>query len=306
MKNDLRHLDFNLLKTFDALFDQRSVTAAAQQLYVTQPAVSGMLQRLRDYFDDPLFIRSQRGVNPTLRAIELAPHIKNILAEINTLIQPSHFDPLSREMTLYISATDYALQVILVPFIQMLRKNAPNIKVSITSVHDHELVAQLERGIIDFAITTSDQQHKELYQHDLFSEKYICLVHQNHPISTQKSLSLDDFCTLNYALVSHTGTAFKGITDEQLAMLNKTREVVVSVNRFLILPELLATTDLIAVVPSYLANNKSDFIQFDPPFSIPGFTKSIVWHERSHRDPAHKWLRHLLIQTAKNIDSTKT
>lgn len=124
MKHDLRNLDFNLLKAFDALFDERSVTEAAKKLYLTQPAVSGMLQRLRDYFDDPLFIRAQRGIYPTSRAKQLAPTVKNILFDIDTLIQPNHFDPKNDEYLLRISATDYALKVVLVPFIAQLRIHA--------------------------------------------------------------------------------------------------------------------------------------------------------------------------------------
>ena len=107
MKPDIRNLDLNLLKTLDALLDERSVTRAAQRLALTQPAVSGMLVRLRDSFGDPLFVRAQRGMLPTARALELAAPVKQLLSDIEQLLQPAHFDPRSAELTLRLAATDY-------------------------------------------------------------------------------------------------------------------------------------------------------------------------------------------------------
>lgn len=303
MKHDLRNLDFNLLKAFDALFDERSVTEAAKKLYLTQPAVSGMLQRLRDYFDDPLFIRAQRGIYPTSRAKQLAPTVKNILFDIDTLIQPNHFDPKNDEYLLRISATDYALKVVLVPFIAQLRIHAPHVKVSILPIRNEDIFMQLEQGTIDLALVTSDLNHKEVYKQDLFTDHYTCLIHKEHPLASHKNITLDEFCKLKYVLISHEGGNFEGITDQQLKIFNKKRDVIISINSFLILSEILANTDLVAVVPSKLANTLTDFLTFKPPIAIPNFNKSLVWHERNHRDPAQQWLRDLMVQTVLSKNS---
>lgn len=299
MKHDIKNLDLNLLKTFDALFDERSVTGAAKKLYLTQPAVSGMLQRLRDYFEDPLFTRSQRGINPTLRALELAPVVKNILSDIHTLLKPSIFEPKEAELTLRIAATDYALKTILVPYIAALRRSAPNVQIAVVSVHNDEIFTQLERGVIDFALITPEHAHLDLHTYDLFEEHYVCLMSAQHQMAQNKQLSIDDLCSTDHALISHDGGQFVGVTDLQLKGLKKRRQVMLSVNSFLILPAILSTTDLIAVVPSRLTQNLQGFKVFEPPLDIPHFTKTLAWHERNHRDAAQQWLRLLLIQTAK-------
>ncbi len=115
---DIKSLDLNLLKAFDALFDERNVTRAADRLGLTQPAVSGMLGRLRDSFDDPLFVRTQRGIVPTIRAEELATPIRQILSEVGGLLQPAVFDPSTAEFTVSLAATDYALHAVVLPFCQ--------------------------------------------------------------------------------------------------------------------------------------------------------------------------------------------
>ena len=135
MKSDIRNLDLNLLKALDALLDERSVTRAAARLALTQPAVSGMLTRLRDAFNDPLFIRAPHGMVPTLRAQALAAPVKQLLTDAETLLQPVVFDPLEADFTWTIAATDYALKAVIVPFIAALKPMAPGIRVRIIPGH---------------------------------------------------------------------------------------------------------------------------------------------------------------------------
>ncbi|VEI47597.1 LysR family transcriptional regulator [Actinobacillus equuli] len=113
---DIRTVDLNLLKAFDALLQERNVTKAAQRLSVTQPAMSAMLNRLRDSFGDPLFVRVQHGIEPTARALALMPSVKTILAEVNRMLRPVEFDPQTAEMTINIASTDYGLEAIGTPF----------------------------------------------------------------------------------------------------------------------------------------------------------------------------------------------
>ena len=163
MKPDIRNLDLNLLKTLDALLDERSVTRAAQRLALTQPAVSGMLVRLRDSFGDPLFVRAQRGMLPTARALELAAPVKQLLSDIEQLLQPAHFDPRSAELTLRLAATDYALSAVVVPFLAALRERAPGIRLAVLPVQDMQLLEQFERGAIDLALVTPQSTPGELH-----------------------------------------------------------------------------------------------------------------------------------------------
>ncbi|MBF7686370.1 LysR family transcriptional regulator [Acinetobacter sp. B10A] len=299
MSNDLRHLDLNLLKTLDALLDERSVTKAAQRLSLTQPAVSSMLTRLRECFDDPLFIRNQRGMKPTIRAQSLALPIKKILCDIDILMQPTGFDASNAEMEIKVVATDYALKTILIPYIIELRKKAPKIKIAIFSAKSDQIYTLLEEGTVDFALISKDKAHANLYTHDLFDDDYVCAVHKSHAFAHRTHISLDEFCAMDYALVSHDGGSFVGITDASLSALHLKRNVMLSIQGFLALPEVLAKTDLMAVVPYRLIKCMPDFTTIEPPLSIAGFSKIIAWHERSHRDLAHIWLREELINVVK-------
>ncbi len=298
MKTDIRTMDLNLLKALDALLDERNVTRAAQRLALTQPAVSGMLTRLRERFDDPLFVRTQRGIIPTERALALAGPVKQILSKVENLLRPQVFEPATADMVLTLAATDYALQAVVVPFLSLLRREAPGIRVAVLPVQDKRLHAQLERGEIDLALVTPDDAPTDLHARPLFDEHYVCAMRANHPAIRRGKLTLDRFCALDHALVSYTGGSFQGVTDDALARLGRTRRVALSVTSFLVLPEILRQSDLIAVVPSRLVAHADGLARIAPPLDIPGFTKSMAWHERTHHDAAHRWVREALFRTS--------
>jgi DNA-binding transcriptional LysR family regulator len=302
MNPDIRKLDLNLLKALDALLDERSVTRAADLLSLTQPAVSGMLNRLRESFDDPLFVRAQRGIVPTLRAEQLATPVKQLLADIEGMLQPQNFDPLTASMTIRIASTDYALRAVVVPFLSALRKKAPNIRVSVQPVDHQELQSQLDRGEIDLALVTPDAITPRLHAIALFDESYVCVMRADHPDALDNTLSLDRFCALDHALVSPSGGGFHGVTDEALEKLGRLRRVTVSVSSFLVLPEILLYCDLIAIVPRRLAIPNVGLTTLEPPVEIPGFRKTLTWHERTHRDAAHRWVRSLMVETVRTLD----
>lgn len=300
MKADLRTLDLNLLKTLDALLDERSVTRAASRLALTQPAVSGMLNRLRDYFNDPLFIRAPHGIVPTARAEELAAPVKRILADIDVLLQPVTFDPLTARLTFTLAATDYALRAVVVPFIAALKVQASGIRVRVVPVEPGRLAARLEQGKIDLALLTPHTTPDELHSRALYDERYVCMMRADHP-DAGKPLSLDRFCALEHVLVSYEGESFRGVTDDALEKVARMRHVGLSVSNFLVLPDVLAISDMIAVVPSRIADNQTGMFVCETPVPVPGFTKSMAWHGRSHRNPAQRWLRGLLLETSQRV-----
>lgn len=205
---DIRTLDLKLLRTLDALLDERSVTKAAERLGFTQPAVSGMLTRLRESFDDPLFVRTQRGIVPTMRAAELSGPVKQILSDVETLLQPSVFEPSTAEFTVSIAATDYALQAVVVPFLAKLRPRAPGIRVAIRPVEDDRVQAQFERGDLDLALMTPESALPDLHAWRLFDETYVCAMDADHADGSATALSLDRFCALDHALISYAGERF--------------------------------------------------------------------------------------------------
>ncbi len=299
MKNDIRALDLNLLKALDALLDEGSVTRAAQRLSLTQPAVSGMLTRLRDYFGDPLFVRTSHGMVPTLRASELSVPVKQILTDIAILLKPMQFDPMTAELTYTLVATDYALKAVVVPLIAALKQHAPRIRIAVRSVDSERMYQQLSRGEVDLALVTPQTTPDDLHGRALYQEEYVCVARSHHPLAAASEMTLEQFCEQEHILVSTEGR-FMGVTDEALAELSLTRRVGVSVNSFLVIPDILRSTDMIAVVPGRMVPVDSDLAIIPLPLNVPGFTKSMAWHERTHRDPAHQWIRALCVEISQH------
>lgn len=294
MNPDIRNLDLNLLKALDALLDERSVTRAADRLALTQPAVSGMLNRLRESFNDPLFVRAQRGIVPTLRAEQLAVPVKQLLADVQGILQPQVFNPETAEMTIKLASTDYALRAVVVPFLKALRGQAPNVRVSVQPVDAVHLPLQLDRGDIDLALITPETTPPGLHSVPLIDERYACVMRADHPAAGPGGLSLEKFCELDQVLVSPSGGGFRGVTDDALALIGRSRRVVISVTSFLILPEILMASDLIAVVPSRLVMQDDRLAVVEPPLAVSGFRKTLSWHERTHRDTGQIWIRSLI------------
>lgn len=292
---DIRTIDLNLLRALDALLDEQNVSKAAERLGVTQPAVSGMLTRLRDSFDDPLFVRSQRGVQPTLRALALAIPVRRILGEVEGLLAPQTFDPATADFTLSIAATDYALQAVVVPFVARLRQSAPGIRVAARPIDQDRIAQQFDRGDVDLALMTPDAAPDHLHARRLFDESYVCALRADHPDAAASPMPLDRFCALDHALMSFAGNAFWGVTDDALAPLGRSRRVALSIHSFLALADLLRITDMVAVVPRRLAAGAHGLALTEPPVAIPGFTKIAVWHGRTHHDEGHRWARAQLI-----------
>lgn len=292
----LRHLDLNLLKAFDVLMDERNVTRAADRLAVSQPAVSGMLTRLRDNFDDPLFVRARRGIVPTPRAEALAMPVKQALADIETLLQTNDFDPATAEQTITVAGTDYSMRNILVPFLKVLREAAPGMRLRMLSIDDATIETQLERGDIDLALMTEATSPESCLSETLFSEHYVCVMRDDHPLSSELPLSLNAFCQAPQALMSYVDGALSGDTDRALQEQGRSRHVAVSVPNFLVLCEVLRNSDLIAVLPSRIAEHTPDLSISPTPLEVSGFSKTMVWHQRTDNDTPLIWVREQLRQ----------
>jgi DNA-binding transcriptional LysR family regulator len=294
---DIRALDLNLLKAFDALLEEQNVTRAAARLALTQPAVSGMLTRLRESFGDPLFVRTPRGVVPTERALELAEPVKRVLGEVEAMLRPATFEPSTASLRLSLAATDYSLRAIVIPFLSALRLRAPGVQIAVRPLDDERVQVQLERGDVDLVLTTPETAPEDLHAHRLFDEEYVCALREGHPYAAGESLSLDRFCALDHVMVSYAGGGFRGATDVALAKIGRERRVVLSVPSFLVLPEVLRSTDLVAVVPRRLVSDTQGLVLITPPIDVPGFTIVAAWHGRTHGAPGHRWARALLFET---------
>jgi DNA-binding transcriptional LysR family regulator len=298
--HNIKKIDLNLLVVLDALLDERNVTRAAVRLGYTQPTISGMLTRLRDLFGDPLFVRTQRGLLATPRAQALAAPLKQLLADSQRLVARDVFDPASAKATFSISSNDYMQQALLVPLIKVLRDEARHVRIAITPPIIEGLAEALARGQIDLAITIPEFAVSDLRSRLLYREHYVVAVRPQHPLARRAAMTVERFCNYDHVVVSPTGGSFEGPTDQALARLQLRRKVRYSVPSFLLLPEMLQTDDLVALVPSrLLSENNKRLVVLNPPVDVPGFDVIAVWHPRVDKDIAHRWLRGRLVNIAK-------
>jgi len=302
---ELRRADLALLGALHALLEERNVTRAAETLALTQPTVSAMLARLRKLFNDPLFVRAPRGLLPTPRAQALAPALKQWLADADALVAGQSFEPASALRTISIAANDYIQSTLLVPLLQRLRQEAPQMRVAVRPAQTDRIAELLADGELDLSLTgTTEITSFDLPSRTLYDERYVCAIRESHPLARVQTVTLDQFCSYPHLMVSPTEGRFAGPTDVALAQVGRTRRVVLSVPGFLTLPEVLQTDDLIAVVPERVLIGRSHALRtFMPPLQIPGFDVVALWHPRVHRDPALRWLRELLATTALELQT---
>ncbi|ANN72062.1 LysR family transcriptional regulator [Bordetella bronchialis] len=294
MDNSLRRLDLNLLLTLDALLAEHNVTRAAERLHLSQPAVSVQLARLREAFGDPLLLPGPRGMRPTARAEELREPLHQALQALGRAVAPSRpFDPAQATQTWRVAASDYGESTILLPAMRRLRAAAPRTRLAVLELNPPALARQLDQGLLDLAFHIGTEAPPGLRRRPLFVERYVLAGRHGHP-ALKRRPTLARFCKLDHAIVSPDGGGFHGVTDAALARVGMTRHVALSVPHFLFLESVLATTDLVAMVPERLVRGHAALRVVEPPVDIPGFEMAMLWHERVHRDPAHAWLRDLI------------
>lgn len=284
-------LDLNLLLTLDVLLAELNVTRAARRLNLSQPSVSAQLARLRSIFNDPLLLPGPRGMLPTARAEMLREPLRLALESLQRAVAPPQaFDPAKANLTWRIAATDYMSSAIMLPVIGKLRVAAPDCRLAVFGLNPPLVAQQLEKAELDLIFHTGDRAPETLHQRKLFSERYMLAGRIGHP-HLHPGLTLDTFCQLEHLIVSPDGGGFSAATDSALAKIGRTRRVVLSVPHFLFMLEVLASSDMVAVLPERLVRRSTHLQVIEPPLDVPGFDILMMWHERVQRDPAHQWLR---------------
>ena len=292
---DIQRLDLNLLVTLEALLAERNVTRAARRLNISQPALSARLARLREVLGDPLLLPAQRGMIPTRRATELQAPLHEALEGVRRVIgDGAPIDPCRAQATVVIAASDYVQYSLLMRLSCVLRTEASEIRIAWRTLEVAMLGAQLERGEVDLALMTPEHFPGSMRMSQLYVERYVVIVRRGHPV-VQDTLDLDMFCSLDHVVVSLQGGGFVGATDLALEAIGRRRHVALSTSGFLIVPEIVARSDMIAIVPQRIAEDQSDRLRvLEPPLVVPGFVIASVWHDRATRHPVQRWLRHRL------------
>jgi DNA-binding transcriptional LysR family regulator len=278
-----------------AIEETRNVSRAAERLGVSQPRVSTALGRLREYFNDPLFVRTSRGMEPTPRALALVPSARDALSRIERgLLDTQHFDPATTADTFSIALSDVGEIVFLPRLLQAFAIAAPRANLRSVSLSHGDVERGLESGDVDLAVGYfPDLGGNNFFQQRLFSHRFICLMRRDHPFS-RAPLTLDQFLECGHAVVRAEGRS-QEILENYLDKQRIRRRAVLETPHFMSLPFILSRTDLIATVPhaigfAYVAEHASITLA-EPPLPLPRFDLRQHWHRKFHNDPRTTWLR---------------
>jgi LysR family transcriptional activator of mexEF-oprN operon len=289
-RNDLRRLDLNLLIVFETLMHERSVTRAAEKLFLGQPAISAALARLRSLFDDPLFVRTGRSMEPTARAEEIFALLSPALDSISTAVsRAADFDPATSTAVFRVGLSDDVEFALLPALLRRLRAEAPGVVLVVRRANYLLMPNLLASGEISVGVSYTEELPANAKRKTLRRSKPKLLRADSVP----GTLSLDDYCARPHALVSFAGD-LNGFIDDQLLKMGRSRKVVLAVPQFNGLGTLLAGTDLLSVVPDYTAaalTAVGGLRAEDLPLETNSFEMSMAWRGAQDNDPAERWLR---------------
>lgn len=295
---NIRDLDLNLLIVFDALLRTRSVTRAAAELSMSQPATSFALNRLRSMLGDPLFVRTARGIHPTPHAEHLAGPLTAILERIRAdLLQQPTFVPEAAERTMTLNMPDIGELVFLPSILKRLAAVAPKISVRTVNLPIADIEPSLRAGTVDLALGFFPQlQSAALYQQRLFTHSFVCVVRRDHP-SIGDKLTRKQFLDSDHAVVAG-GNADDSL-DGELRDQGMARRVVLRVEHYLALPTILSESNLIFTVPYAIGAGLAklaDIKLVQPPFKAKPRLVKQHWHSRFQHDPANRWMRGIVAE----------
>jgi DNA-binding transcriptional LysR family regulator len=293
----LKNIDLNLVSMIAELNRTRSVSAAAQKLSLSQSTVSMALARLRKHFDDPLFVRTSIGMEPTPRGAQLMEAMKSAEFYLHQVLEhTSVFDPLKSTRTFQLCSTDIAQLTLLPALMKRLQRNGPSMSVTLRNISDRTH-AQLESGEVDLAIGFIPPRGAGFCGQRLFQDRFVCAMRSDHP-RVDKTLTVQQFEAESHVAVTTSGTGHS-IVEQTLETKHIRREVGLRVASFIGLGPILANTDLIAILPEQLGTffNQTGKVKLvEVPFEIPTYYIYQMWHERLRQDPANRWFRKLIAE----------
>ncbi|MFS8055878.1 LysR substrate-binding domain-containing protein [Rhizobium sp. BR 317] len=300
--------DLNLLPVFLALMEERSVTRAAARLGITQPALSNSLNRLRETLRDPLFIRERYGIKPTQLAEEIAPTIEAALAQLDDLVfNQQEFRPAEAERLFTIAPNSYAELVLMPALAARMLELAPGIKLRMTPFGNDLAETGIVSGTTAMVLGRIVDPPDNLVVQHLMDDGLACVVRRNHP-EIGDHISREQFESLKHVNVLPPGRLRAGLF-QVLGQQNLKREVAVSVTHFLAVPEMLVVTDYCATLPRLICRSLERDPRLKvlpPPVDLGTFPVQMAWHLRYRHDPAHRWLRSMIGELAREMTAKET
>ncbi len=305
---NISKIDLNLLVYLDVLLREKNVTRAADQLSITQPAMSNGLKRLRELFSDPILVRTSEGMMPTARALQLQPIVRDVLSKLEATIQPeTEFDPATSNRTFRIMSSDYAETTLIAKVLGELRQKAPSVTLDIVTPSDVSF-HDVELGKVDMAINRFEELPMSFHQKVIWYDTFSCMVNKEHPCLPE--FDLESYLDHQHVWVSKTGFGVGvgidpnevqklGWVDVELAKLGKKRDIRVFTRHYHMALWLAKEQGLIATLPTKateLYADNPDIAVLEPPFDIPPIALKMAWSPLLHHDAGHIWLRRLIVE----------
>lgn len=298
------NLDLNLLYALDVLLEENSITKAANRLHITQSAMSGILKRLREYFDDELLVKHGRQMQPTAFALSLQEPIREILLSIRATVGSKDQRELatSRRHFRFVT-TDYAVTVLLADVVQDIGQHAPNLSFEFMRP-DQNAAAALVRGDVDFMIVPESYVDKSQGHHQLFTEEFVCVVWEGNQ-HVQSELSVAQYSAMDHVTVGFGPDRELSLEHLLLNEQSQQRKLRVTCSDFTSLPQFLLGTQRIATMHRRLARYYARFLPLrilESPVPLPKLVEYLVWNKTMGNDPVLIWVRDYILSAVKQMD----
>ncbi|MBV4454957.1 MULTISPECIES: LysR family transcriptional regulator [Pseudomonas] len=298
---NLSKVDLNLFIVFDAIYTEANLTRAGQIVGITQPAVSNALARLRETFNDPLFVRTAQGMVPTPMAQNIIGPVRNALSLLRVSVQESRiFNPQQAAKTYRISMTDLTEAVILPLLFQRLRRLAPTVVIESFLSKRRETTKELAAGRLDFAVDAPLNTDPQVRHVKLMEDRYVCAMRKGHPMAGKDKLTLDDYLSLTHIHISSRRNGL-GHVDLALGKMGIQRKIALRSQHYLMASQVLQQTDMVMTVPERFAR-RHELHWFNLPVNdVPAVETHLYWHESTDQDPANRWMREQMIELCQQV-----
>jgi len=301
---NLSDKDLNLFVVFDVIYTERNLTKSGEVLGITQPAVSNALSRLRENFNDELFVRTSKGMVPTPVAENMVNDIRQALDLIrNSISESESFNPKTANATFRISIGDTSEYRLLPQLIKNISNSAPGVDVESYLTPRTETPKELAAGNIDFAIDPPIHSDPNLRNKKIYQDDYVLVVNKKHPIAKKKKISLEDYLNLSHIHISKRASGL-GHVDTTLNRLGLTRRIALRAQHFLVAPYIIDQSNLVMTTIKSFSRGR-ELKVFQLPFKINPLVLHLYWHVNKDMDPANKWMRELILKTYGKIQGKR-
>lgn len=309
---NFRTLDLNLLRVFDVVMVERNVTRAAQQLAMTQPAVSNALRRLREAMREELFIPGPAGVTPTAHAQAMWPVVRDALSSLAQLIAPQGFDAASEDRHFTVAMADATAALFVPVLVDALTRERSQVGLRVVGLSSRDPRVLLEQGEADIAVgffpevsaaLAAQGETAQVQLDPLYTCTYECVMRRGHPLAGKGALTLETYCAADHLRVNFAARPL-GYVDAALARLGVQRRVMITVNQFATAAAVVHRSDLLTVLPrSYVPATgfAPQLVTRQLPFELPAIDVGLLWHRRHEQDTAQRWLRDALVRAASEV-----